>query len=55
MALSPFIFLRGTFYRWIQPWPDVCGSLLDAPKVLSVSDLHVENFGTWRDLEGRLV
>jgi hypothetical protein len=23
--------------------------------VLSVGDLHVENFGTWRDLEGRLV
>jgi hypothetical protein len=55
MALSPFVFLRGTFYRWIQLWPDVCASLLDAPKVLSVGDLHVENFGTWRDLEGRLV
>lgn len=55
MALSPFVFLRGTFYRWIQLWPDVCAGLVDAPKVLSVGDLHVENFGTWRDLEGRLV
>jgi hypothetical protein len=55
MALSPFVFLRGTFYRWIQLWPDVCARLLDAPKVLSVGDLHIENFGTWRDLEGRLV
>lgn len=55
MALSPFVFLRGTFYRWIQLWPDVCADLLDAPKVLSVGDLHVENFGTWRDAEGRLV
>jgi Uncharacterized protein conserved in bacteria (DUF2252) len=55
MALNPFVFLRGTFYRWIQQWPDVCASLLDAPKVRSVGDLHVENFGTWRDLEGRLV
>jgi hypothetical protein len=27
----------------------------DAPKVLSVGDAHLENFGTWRDAEGRLV
>ena len=26
-----------------------------AASVLSVGDLHVENFGTWRDTEGRLV
>ena len=25
------------------------------PKVLAVGDLHIENFGTWRDSEGRLV
>ena len=25
------------------------------PRVLGVGDLHVENFGTWRDAEGRLV
>ncbi len=24
-------------------------------KVLAVGDLHVENFGTWRDIEGRLI
>jgi Uncharacterized protein conserved in bacteria (DUF2252) len=29
--------------------------LKDAPAVLSVGDTHVENFGTWRDREGRLV
>ena len=23
--------------------------------MLAVGDLHVENFGTWRDIEGRLV
>jgi Uncharacterized protein conserved in bacteria (DUF2252) len=55
MAESSFGFLRGTFYRWIQQWPDVCPGLADAPAVLSVGDLHVENFGTWRDLEGRLI
>ena len=55
MAESPFVFLRGTFYRWCQLWPTVCHALIDAPIVPSVGDLHVENFGTWRDLEGRLV
>jgi hypothetical protein len=52
---SPFIFLRGTFYRWAQQWPDACPELARAPRVLAVGDLHVENFGTWRDAEGRLV
>ena len=26
-----------------------------APRILAVGDLHVENFGTWRDTDGRLV
>lgn len=55
MAESPFIFLRATFYRWMQRWPKVCPRLAKAPKVLAVGDLHVENFGTWRDKEGRLI
>jgi len=55
MADSAFVFLRGTFYRWVQLWPGVCAALVDAPGVPSVGDLHVENFGTWRDVEGRLV
>jgi len=55
MRESAFVFLRGTFYRWAQLWPTVCASLADAPSVPSVGDVHMENFGTWRDLEGRLV
>ena len=55
MAESAFPFLRATFYRWMQVWPEVCSDLVKAPKVLAVGDLHVENFGTWRDIEGRLV
>ena len=55
MADSPFPFFRATFYRWMQLWPQVCPDLATAPRVLAVGDLHVENFGTWRDLEGRLV
>ena len=55
MAESPFPFLRATFYRWVQRWPEVCPELAAAPAVLGVGDLHVENFGTWRDAEGRLI
>jgi hypothetical protein len=55
MAEAVFPFLRATFYRWMQIWPEVCPDLAKAPPVLAVGDLHVENFGTWRDLEGRLV
>jgi hypothetical protein len=55
MAADAFSFLRGTFYRWAQLWPEICAELCDAPAVLAVGDLHVENFGTWRDAEGRLI
>jgi hypothetical protein len=55
MAEDSFAFLRGTFYRWAQVWGELCPDLADAPEVLAVGDLHVENFGTWRDGEGRLV
>jgi hypothetical protein len=55
MKQDVFSFLRATFYRWMQLWPEVCSGCAAAPKVLAVGDLHVENFGTWRDVEGRLV
>ncbi len=55
MAEALFPFLRATFYRWAQIWPEVCADLAKAPVVLAVGDLHVENFGTWRDIDGRLV
>jgi len=55
MALAPFPFLRSTFYRWVQVWGVTCPELAKAPQVLAVGDLHTENFGTWRDTEGRLV
>src|ERR1700694_5186612 len=54
MRESPFLFFRGTFYRWAQLWPDICADLHGAPRVLAVGDLHVGSFGTWRDAEGRL-
>ena len=55
MAKDAFSFLRATFYRWSQLWPEECRELMGAPAVLGVGDLHIENFGTWRDAEGRLV
>ena len=54
MRESPFVFLRATFYRWLQLWPRMCPREADAHEVLTVGDVHTENFGTWRDAEGRL-
>jgi hypothetical protein len=55
MAEGAFPFLRATFYRWLELWHDLCRDLGSAPKLLAIGDLHIENFGTWRDLEGRLI
>ncbi len=54
MASGPFPFMRATFSRWCQLWRDKAGHVADAPVVLGVGDIHVENYGTWRDAEGRL-
>ena len=55
MKKSPFIFLRATYFRWARKIGDWCPQLMDAPQLLSIGDLHLENFGTWRDADGRLV
>jgi hypothetical protein len=55
MTLGLFPFLRATFYRWVQIWREVAGEAAVAPSLLAVGDLHLENFGTWRDIEGRLI
>lgn len=55
LAKDPFMFLRGTFYRWMQLFPEICIKPARAPVVLSVGDLHVSNFGTWRDAKGDLI
>lgn len=48
-----FPFLRGTVYRWPAQFAAVDAEVRAAPRVLSVGDAHLENFGTWRDAEGR--
>jgi hypothetical protein len=55
MKQDAFAFLRATFYRWMQLFPEVCPKEAKAPVVLAVGDLHVENYGSWRDAEGRLI
>src|ERR1700682_795615 len=55
MAADRFAFFRATYYRWAQRWSEMSPELAQAPAVLAVGDLHIENFGTWRDGEGRLV
>ncbi|HVO30708.1 MAG TPA: DUF2252 family protein [bacterium] len=55
MQDSPFALLRGAFYRWLTVWNELPQKIASATRVLAEGDLHVENFGTWRDREGRLV
>ena len=63
MREDAFSFFRGSFYRWIQLWTEsdllaqnkADSSAATAPVVFSVGDIHLENFGLWRDIEGRLV
>jgi hypothetical protein len=55
MKTSAFMFLRATYFRWAKKIGAWCPELMDAPQVLCVGDLHLENFGTWRDADGRFV
>jgi hypothetical protein len=55
MRGSAFGFLRATYWRWAETVLDACPDLARAPAVLAVGDIHLENFGTWRDADGRLV
>jgi len=55
MRRSAFDFLRATYFRWARRIETVCPGFDAAPKALCVGDTHVENFGTWRDAQARLV
>jgi hypothetical protein len=54
MRETAFVFFRATYWRWAETILDICPQLADAPSVLAVGDIHLENYGTWRDAEGRL-
>ena len=51
---SAFVFLRATYWRWAETIFDVCPDLAGGTQVLAVGDIHIENYGTWRDGDGRL-
>jgi Uncharacterized protein conserved in bacteria (DUF2252) len=55
MCEGPFPFLRATYYRWAETILVECPKLAQAPHVVAVGDIHLENFGIWRDDEGRLI
>lgn len=54
MCEDPFVFLRATYWRWAETILEICPDLAGTPTVLAVGDIHLENFGTWTDKEGRL-
>lgn len=49
MHADRFRFLRGTYYLWLARVVERVPDVLDTARVPLVGDLHVENFGTWRD------
>jgi hypothetical protein len=55
MREGAFKFLRATYFRWAETIEAICPDLANAPRVACVGDVHVENFGTWRDADSRLV
>ena len=55
MRDNPFAFLRATYWRWAETVLEICPDLAGAVQVLAIGDIHLENFGTWRDVDGRLV
>ena len=54
MRESAFVFFRATYWRWAEIIFDVCPDLAGGAQVLAIGDIHIENYGTWRDVDGRL-
>lgn len=55
MSDGSYAFFQATYYRFAERLPQLCPELWQATQLPSVGNLHIENFGTWRDREGRLV
>ena len=54
MAADPFAFFRGTAFRFATQFAALLPELCRTLPVPTCGDAHLENFGTWRDAEGRL-
>jgi hypothetical protein len=52
LSSSEVRFLRGTYYYWLRRAAQLLPELAASASVPLVGDLHVENFGTWRDRDG---
>jgi hypothetical protein len=49
------LFTRATLYNWVLRFPKVCKKLITlSPELLAILDLHVRQYCTYRDSEGRL-
>jgi Uncharacterized protein conserved in bacteria (DUF2252) len=51
---SPFLFLRGTFFRWAERIEEIAAPVAHADTVAAIGDIHIDNYGAWRDDEGRI-
>lgn len=51
---TPFAFLRATCFRFAERYPALFPTHVGFPRAPALGDAHIENFGTWRDAEGRL-
>ncbi|HEX4190974.1 MAG TPA: DUF2252 family protein [Marmoricola sp.] len=49
MAAHEYRFLRGSYYLWLVRLSELVPEALAGARAPAVGDLHVENFGTWRD------
>jgi hypothetical protein len=49
IAHDEYRFLRGTYYLWLVRAAAEVPEVFDRTAVPLVGDLHVENYGTWRD------
>ncbi|MDF2117783.1 DUF2252 family protein [Roseiarcaceae bacterium H3SJ34-1] len=52
---NAFSFLRGTYWRFAETILSDCPDLAACPSILAVGDIHLENFGMWRDADSRMV
>ena len=41
MAKSPFLFMRATFYRWLQLWKELGSTEATAPRLLQIRTIQV--------------
>lgn len=51
---NAFSFLRGTYWRFAETILIDAPELAALPSILAVGDIHLENYGAWRDADSRM-